>query len=291
MSHTVYASLSAENNCSILGIICNMSKVDEVNLDEQKFRIISRLNELWWNENGDLVTLHSSSKLLARYIRDEIVRGGIARADSMHTDTPLSDVSVLEVGCGGGILTEQLARMGCTITGIDVIVDLIEVGKQRASSDPFLLSKVIYKKESVEEHAVHNAEKYDVVVSHFCLEQSDDHNSFINFCSKCLKPGGIIFTSTVSKTFWSWLGIVYLFEKFLKCIPVGMHDWDRCITAGDFRQILKRNDCTTIGTRGFYYNYFTKNSFWIPGLCLFYITHAKKNIHEEQHEDDHNCKN
>ncbi|KAB0795893.1 hypothetical protein PPYR_09954 [Photinus pyralis] len=249
--------------------------------DDEKLRLLKGLNERWWDEDGNLVTLHSSCKLIAPYIRDEIIHAGIARADAASGLTPLDDVTALEVGCGGGILTERLAKMGCTVTGIDVIGELIAVAKRRASSDPLLKTKVSYKKESIEHHAANNAEKYDVVVSHFCLEQAEDQQTFIESCGKCLKPGGAIFITTVSKTILSWLGIVLLYEKLFKCIPVGMHDWNRCLTADKCHQILQRHNLKTIATRGFYYNYFSKRSFWIRCASLFYITYAKKKAIEE----------
>ncbi|KAB0796829.1 hypothetical protein PPYR_06382 [Photinus pyralis] len=247
-------------------------------VSEKEVLYFKQLCENWWDEDGEMLLLHKNSKLLAPYLRDCIIRNEQVTAEVAGSSTPLQNVKILEVGCGGGILSERIAEMGCELTAIDVTPELLELAKAHASTNP-TTSKIRYMAESAENHAENNAQKYDVVVSSFVLEHVDDKDYFIKSCTKCLKPNGLLFLTAVSNSFWSWLINIKLFENVLGLIPKGMHDRKQCIAPQETQQLLISNNCEIIDVRGYLYNLLNRRFFWTPPslASLLYIVQAKKN--------------
>ncbi|KAB0800640.1 hypothetical protein PPYR_06380 [Photinus pyralis] len=157
--------------------------------------------------------LHTVARKMIPQIGGDYAKDGQIKTEAMTDDLPLAGLNVLEVGCGGGILSEMLVKLGCNLTAIDIAADLIEVAKEHASADP-VTSKIKYVFEPVEEHAKSNFEKYDIVVSTFVLEHVNDHDFFIQSCVRCLKKNGSIFISAISKSLLSWLIIIYWLNTF-----------------------------------------------------------------------------
>lgn len=139
----------------------------------------------------------------------------------------------------GGIVSEPLTRAGSTVIGIDINHSLIEVAKSHAKLDPSL-EKLSYYTDTIEHHADKNAEKYDVVISNFVLQHIRKHNIFLQSCIKCLKPGGLIITSGISKTWLAWLAIKIYGERIARYMPIDAHNWELFINQSDVEQILEK---------------------------------------------------
>jgi len=146
---------------------------------------------------------------------------------------------LLEVGCGAGLLSEQLGRLGAQVTGIDLGEVLINKARSHlADCSPELCSKVEYKLEPIEQHAKTNGELYNAVIVSEVLEHVDDKVPFLEACVRTLKPGGSIFITTMNKTLPMWISGVALGEYVLKLAPKGTHHWDKMIAPLDVQRIL-----------------------------------------------------
>jgi len=179
------------------------------------------------------------SPLRVPFIRDGIVSRGTVKPGYVNTTKVLLGQHILEVGCGGGLLTEQLARLGAQVTGIDLGEKLIEAARDHLKcSSPELASKVMYKMEPVDQHAKANCESYDAVIVSEVLEHVDDKVALLEASVRTLKPGGSIFITTLNKTIPSWFGGVILSEYVLNLVPKGTHHWDKMISPLDVQRIL-----------------------------------------------------
>lgn len=130
-----------------------------------------------------------------------------------------------------------MARTGCSVVGIDVNADLIEVAKEHAKLDTSL-SNLTYILEDVEDHCNNNPQKYDAIVSNFVLEHINEVELFLTSCMACLKPGGSIFVSTLGQTWLGWLAGIILPEYILGKIPRGAHDWKKFVAIEDTEKML-----------------------------------------------------
>lgn len=173
------------------------------------------------------------------FIRDGIVSRGTVEPSYVNTTKVLKGQRILEVGCGGGLLTEQLGRLGAQVTGIDLGEKLIEAARDHLkSSSPELASNVLYKMEPVDQHAKANCECYDAVIVSEVLEHVEDKVALLESSVRTLKPGGSIFITTLNKTIPSWFGGVILSEYVLNLVPRGTHHWEKMISPLDVQRIL-----------------------------------------------------
>lgn len=140
----------------------------------------------------------------------------------------------------GGILSEALARLGCTIVGLDLCPELIQEAKNHAALDPSL-KNLSYVYESIEEHAKKSFEKYDAVVASEVLDHVNEPKLFLEGCANCLKPGGSIFVTTFNKNYFSWFCVVIFAEYIWNLVPKGTHHYDQFVSPKDTQKMLE--DC------------------------------------------------
>lgn len=244
-------------------------------IDANEVSQFTKLSSEWWNEMGQIQPLHNMNKLRVPLVRDGLINTGVIKKEFIDTPKPLKDMCILEVGCGGGILTEPLARLGSNITGIDITPDLLEQATQHAALDPSL-SSLKYIMESVEDHANGNSEKYDAVVVSEVLEHVTEKKIFLEACVKCLKPGGSIFITTQNKTTLSWLGAIIFAEYIAGLVPRGTHEWDKFIAPHHTQRILEDYKCRTRIIHGMCFNVFTNSWSWSADTLINYALHAVK---------------
>lgn len=142
----------------------------------------------------------------------------------------------------GGIVAERLSRAGNAVVGIDIAPNLIEIAKKHAQLDP-AIKNLTYQLEAVDEHASRNAEKYDAVLANFVLQDVKDQELFLSSCIKCLKPGGLFFGSTLSKSALGWFATLFIPEYVVRSIPRHTHNFDYFVSAKQFSKILEKSKC------------------------------------------------
>ncbi|XP_036328129.1 ubiquinone biosynthesis O-methyltransferase-like [Rhagoletis pomonella] len=236
------------------------------------------LSSTWWDLNGPMHGLHKMNETRVPFVRDGLVaHDNMIDKSLINTSMILQDKVVLEVGCGGGILTEALARLGANLTGIDLGADVITTARKHLEQHcPELSDRITYKIEPIEVHAKLNRNHYDAVICSEVLEHIDDKEEFLTHCIEALKPGGSIFITTLNKNIPHWIFGVVLAEYVIGVTPKNTHHWHKLISLKDVQRILSALNCKTILVKGFTYNVFRKRFQWINSTMMSYAIQAIK---------------
>ncbi|KAF9799946.1 hypothetical protein SFRURICE_013683 [Spodoptera frugiperda] len=207
-------------------------------IDAADVKFFSQRMKEWWNPNGEFRLLHSMNLIRVPFVRDGLVS---ATKKDLH---PLRDKKILDVGCGGGILSEGLARLGAAVTGIDASKELIEIAEHHKHVDPKIAeNKPKYIHSTVEDHAKTASNFYDGIVASEVIEHVNNQELFVKSCVHALKPGGKIFFTTPNRTRWSQFFVIFFAENVLKTIPQGAHQYEKFITPNELTFLLERNNC------------------------------------------------
>ncbi|XP_053957814.1 ubiquinone biosynthesis O-methyltransferase, mitochondrial [Anastrepha ludens] len=237
----------------------------------------ANLSSTWWDLRGPLHGLHSLNEVRVPFMRDGMVARGNVDRSLINTTKVLQDQNLLEVGCGGGILTEALARLSANVTGIDLGEDVITAARKHLEDHSReLKNRITYKIEPIEVHAKTNSNHYDAVVCSEVLEHIDDKAGFLTHCVEALKPGGSIFISTMNKTIPLWVGGIILGEYVFGIAPKNTHHWNKLISPLDVQRILSALNCQTVMVNGFTYDVFCKRWRWINTTAMCYALQAVK---------------
>ena len=196
--------------------------------------------ERWWDPQGEFKTLHDINPLRIRFIRE-------------YTD--IEEKRIVDVGCGGGILSEGLAKHGADVTGIDLSEELIDVADLHGLESGI---RVQYQKISAEAFADQQAESFDLVTCMEMLEHVPDPASIVAACAKMVKPGGYVFFSTLNRKPKAWLLAILGAEHLLKMLPKGTHDYKTFIKPSELSNWCRHCDLEMRGIVGIEYNPFSK---------------------------------
>jgi len=218
-------------------------KISTINKKEiEKF---SKIAEEWWNPSGKFKPLHKFNPIRISYIKNNIIKS-LKITDKKK---PLKKVRILDIGCGGGLLSEPMSRLGAEVTGIDASKKNIEVAKIHAQKNNL---KIKYVWGSPDNYKTDT--KFDVILNMEIIEHVEDVNFFLKSCSKLLKKNGIMFVATLNKTLKSYLFAIIGAEYFLRWLPIGTHDWDKFVKPDDLINILKKNNFTLNELDGMKFN-------------------------------------
>lgn len=196
----------------------------------------------WWNPIGSFKPLHQLTPLRIEYITSTI-------KNSLQKDS-IKDLRILDIGCGGGLVAEPLARIGGVVTGIDASLVNINIAKEHASINNLQINY----KQSLAEDLLNNNEHYDVIIALEVLEHVENVEFFITTCSKLLEKNGIIIFSTINKTIQSFLKSIVAAEYILKWIPKGTHDWQKFIRPSLINQIATKEGLKLADLKGISYS-------------------------------------
>lgn len=244
------------------------STVDLVTVDHH-----SKLSNKWWDSNGEMRALHALNPLRVQFVRDGLANTGIKVEESY---LPLEGIKILDVGCGGGLLSESLARIGAEVTGIDASSELITVAKEHATLDSNLSGRLNYVQTVIEDFAPTNSNLYNAVIASEVVEHVNEKELFLKCCISTLKPGGSIFLTTLNKTLPSWLGGIVAAEYILRLVPKGTHDWNKFISPAEMQRLLETYGCKTKLIHGMFYNPLKDEWFWVASRAINYAIHAVK---------------
>lgn len=204
---------------------------------------INKFNNLaheWWNIDGEFRTLHQINPARVEFIKSHI---------------NLIDKKVIDVGCGGGILSESMAKAGANVTAVDLAPQSIEVAKLHLYESNL---NIDYQCVDISNIAINEPISYDVVTCMELLEHVCNVDEIISNCAKLIKTGGLAFFSTINKNPKSYLLGVLIAEYVFKLIPKGTHDYKKFITPANLQQILYKHDLLLIDIKGLHYNPLTQ---------------------------------
>ncbi len=208
----------------------NVSKAP--NLDPVEVERFERLAGEWWDTAGKLRPLHAQGPARLGFIRDALLLHFNRPAGGLK---PLAGLKLLDVGCGGGLVSEPLARLGATATGIDPTLDSIAVARRHAEGQGLVID---YRTASVED-LVARGEQFDAVVCMEVIEHVPDQAAFIKSLGQLVRPGGAIVMSTLNRTLKSYALAIIAAEYVLGWIPRGTHDWNRFVTTDELGRYLE----------------------------------------------------
>ncbi|WP_419147976.1 bifunctional 2-polyprenyl-6-hydroxyphenol methylase/3-demethylubiquinol 3-O-methyltransferase UbiG [Pseudoalteromonas 'SMAR'] len=229
------------------------------NVDPTEIAKFEDIAERWWDKDGEFKPLHDINPLRLDFINDK--------------SQGLFDKKVLDVGCGGGILTESMAKMGADATGIDMGQEPLNVAKLHALEANV---KVAYQKVPVEQYAAENPATFDVVTCMEMLEHVPDPESIIRAVAQLVKPGGQVFFSTLNKTTKAYLLAIVAAEKVMKMVPEGTHEHDKFIRPSTLITWAEQYGLKVRAATGINYNPLTKTFNLSKDVSVNYILHFEK---------------
>ena len=238
-----------------------------INKDEiQKF---SKLADEWWNVNGKFKPLHMFNPIRIEYITDSI-----KKKYNLLNDRPniFKGLNILDIGCGGGLISEPMARLGANVTGIDASEKNIQVARLHSKENEL---KINYLNTSPEN--LKNFEKFDIILNFEIVEHVDDINLYIKSCYKLLKKGGLMFTATINRSFMSYLKAIIGAEYVLRWLPIGTHDWNKFIKPEELEKILSQQKFSTLDVKGLNFNPILNKWKKTNDLSVNYIIKSIKN--------------
>lgn len=214
-------------------------------VNKKEIEKFSKMAEEWWDPNGKFKPLHKFNPIRIRYIKDNIIN----HFNLNDKSKPLNKINILDIGCGGGLLSEPMSRLGANVVGIDASEKNIKIAKMHAKKNNL---KIEYKNTSPEN--LKTNKKFDVILNMEIVEHVEDVNFFIKSCSKLLKKNGIMFVATLNKTLKSYVFGIIGAEYIMRWLPIGTHEWEKFVNPDDLIAISKKNNLTVQKLDGMKYN-------------------------------------
>lgn len=210
-------------------------------IDEHEINHFDNVAQEWWNEHGAFKILHKINPVRLSFIKENILKNFDNKSKKDH---PLKNLNILDVGCGGGLLSEPLARMGAKLTSIDASEQAINTAKNHAK---LMNLKIDYQNTSIENLKL---EPVDVVCALEIVEHVEDPVAFLTHCASFVNPGGVLILSTLNKTLASYFFGIVAAEQILKWVPPGTHSYTKFLKPSELTKILRELDFDLIDLKG-----------------------------------------
>jgi len=202
-------------------------------INKKEIEKFSKIADEWWDPKGKFKPLHKFNPIRIKYIKENIINNFKLK----NKKKPLKKINILDIGCGGGLLSEPMQRLGASVTGIDASAKNIKIAKLHAKKNKL---KINYLCSSPEILKINK--KFDVILNMEIVEHVEDVQFFLKSCSNLLKKNGLMFVATINKTLKSYIFAIVGAEYILRWLPIGTHEWEKFIKPEDLKDILKSND-------------------------------------------------
>ncbi len=237
-------------------------------INKKEIEKFSKIAEEWWNPEGKFKPLHKFNPIRIRYIKESIVN----HFKLNNKVRPLRGIDVLDIGCGGGLLSEPISRLGANVMGIDASEKNINVAKLHAKKNKL---KIKYFYASPENLKI--KKKFDVVLNMEIVEHVEDLNLFIKKSSELLNKNGLMFIATLNKTLKSYVFAIIGAEYILNWLPIGTHDWEKFVKPEKLIELTKRNNLILEKLDGMNFNLLNDEWNLSENKSVNYIAKFKKN--------------
>jgi 2-polyprenyl-6-hydroxyphenyl methylase / 3-demethylubiquinone-9 3-methyltransferase len=226
-----------------------MTATHDATVDAAEVARFAKLAAEWWDPGGKMAVLHKFNPVRLAYIRDQAsARFG---RDAKRLDC-LKDLRILDIGCGGGILSEPLARLGGSVLGADPVAINIEVARRHASD----VGVIVDYRCTTAEALADAGERFDAVLAMEVVEHVADLSLFVRRCADMVKPSGLMIVATLNRTLKSFALAIVGAEYVLGWLPRGTHQWDKFVTPNELEALLEKNRLRVTDERGVIYNLF-----------------------------------
>ena len=237
-------------------------------INKQEIEKFNKLAEEWWNPEGKFKPLHKFNPIRIEYIKNNIIK----EFKIKNKKKPFSNLNILDIGCGGGLLTEPMHRLGGKITGMDASNKNIQIAKIHAKKNNFKIDYICSSPENFK-----SKKKFDVILNMEVVEHVDNLNFFIKSSSSLLKKDGVMFIATINKTLKSYIFAIIGAEYILNWLPVGTHDWFKFVEPSKLQIICERNNLKLSLINGLKYSILSDSWDLSKNTDVNYISVFKKN--------------
>lgn len=231
-----------------------------INVDSQELQKFNQIAHEWWDIKSKFRPLHEINLLRVEWIRNHV---------------SLLNKTILDVGCGGGILTESMAHHGAQVTGIDLSESALQIAKLHSKTSKI---KINYKKISAEDLAIQAPEQFDIVTCMEMLEHVPNQESIVRSCAILTKPNGYVFFSTLNRNLKAYLYAILGAEYLLKIIPIGTHDYNKFISPAKLASFIRTANLEIDNFKGISYNPFTKLYSLTNNISINYMVASYKTL-------------
>ena len=237
-------------------------------INKKEIEKFSKIAEEWWNPNGKFKPLHNFNPIRIMYIKENIIKDFNIKSSNQA----LKNINILDIGCGGGLLSEPMCRLGANVTAIDASKKNIEVAKFHAQKKKLKINYICASPETLK-----IKKKFDVILNMEIIEHVEDINFFLKSCSKLLKKNGLMFVATLNKTLKSYVFAIIGAEYILRWLPIGTHEWEKFVTPEDLKSILLKNNLKLDRLDGMNFNIIKDEWKISKDLSINYIAKFIKN--------------
>ena len=227
-------------------------EAENTTVDDEEIKRFSRISAQWWDESGKFAPLHSMNPVRIEYIRSQILEHFHTRNETLQT--PLTGINLLDIGCGGGLLAEPMARLGARVTAIDASEQNIAVAKLHAEQ---MILDIDYRCTTAENLAT-TEERFDVILAMEIVEHVADVSLFIKSSCALLKADGIIILSTLNRTLKSYALAIVGAEYIMRLLPIGTHTWNKFLRPSELCRELEVNNLEVSQMTGMVMNPLTR---------------------------------
>ena len=223
-------------------------------INKKEIEKFSKIAEEWWNPDGKFKPLHKFNPIRISYLKENIIK----TFKLENNRTPLKNIRILDIGCGGGLLSEPMCRLGAKVTGIDASDKNIKIAKIHSEKNNLKIDYFCSSPEKFKEQ-----DKFDVILNMEIIEHVEDVNFFLKSCADLLKKNGIMFVATLNKTLKSYIFAIVGAEYILRWLPIGTHEWEKFVKPNELISILEENNLKLDKIDGMNFNLLTNK--WSVG--------------------------
>ncbi len=200
-------------------------------VNKKEIEKFSNMAAEWWDPDGKFKPLHKFNPIRIKYIKESIIN----HFKLKNKTKPLGGINILDIGSGGGLLSEPMCRLGARVTGIDASIKNIKIAKLHSKKNKL---KIKYICSSPEKLKIEK--KFDVILNMEIIEHVEDINFFLKSCSKLLKKDGLMFVATINRTLKSYIFAIVGAEYILRWLPIGTHEWEKFVKPKDLIKVLEK---------------------------------------------------
>ena len=268
---------SSPSSSEQTNINLNSKMANAINVDPSEVEKFNKLASEWWSNTGAFATLHEINPLRLNWIEDNVKRSYQSTNGNQSAETGLAGKKILDVGCGGGILSESMARRGADVTGVDLGTENLKAATLHAVQSG-LEDTLRYQHIPVEDLAKTHAGQFDVVTCMEMLEHVPDPSSIVQACFDLLAPGGVCVLSTINRNPKSYLFAIVGAEYVLRLLDRGTHDYAKFITPAELDHMATSAGFMRKDIIGLHYNPLTKRYWLAQNVDVNYMMAVHKPI-------------